>query len=41
MTGPPVDVRTTVQIAAFSPPIRVEVDAVAVVSDRVGNLGRE
>jgi 2-iminobutanoate/2-iminopropanoate deaminase len=39
--GNPKPARTTVQIAAFSPPIRVEVDAVAVVRDPVGNLGRK
>ena len=35
----PKPARTTVQIAAFPPPIRVEIDAVAVVRDHVTDLG--
>jgi 2-iminobutanoate/2-iminopropanoate deaminase len=35
----PKPARTTVQIAAFPPPIRVEIDAIAVVRDRVASFG--
>ena len=35
----PKPARTTVQIAAFPPPIRVEIDCVAVVRDHVSDFG--
>lgn len=35
----PKPARTTVQIAAFPPPIRVEVDCIAVVRDQVSSFG--
>lgn len=41
LASSPKPARTTVQIGAFAAPIRVEVDAVAVVRERVANLGKK